>query len=406
MPSGGRGRAARRSDGACRVVRRHLGRRRRPGDGCRDPEAAFEPFFTTKPQGKGSGLGLASVHGTVSQSGGFVRLESEPGEGHDIRSVASRRLPPNRSSRRRAEEQRSAHEAPVVLLAEDEDLVRELVTSVLAREGFEVHAGSERPRGARAARRLGRPLDLLVTDLVMPTMSGRELAERVVERGSRRHGSCSSPATPTRVDRSRTALSTARRSFSKPFSPGPLSTRSNRVVARPVRSGLDGAAVDDALVTCVIADDHPAVLDSVSRYLERCRDTASSPGRSRADEALRAIDAHRPMTALAGHHDGAVRRHRGRPEAGRQLTADGHRASTRATTTMRCCGKRSTRVRAASSSRRRRSPSWSRLSTPSPPAEHTSTPALPALSPRPRRRRRCVRSRSGSDRSSRCSRAG
>ena len=97
---------------------------------------AFEPFFTTKPQGEGSGLGLASVYGTISQSGGFVSLESRPGQGTTFRihlpaaERPARRLatgPGGAAERCPSDAARPARDGPLVLIAEDEELVRELV---------------------------------------------------------------------------------------------------------------------------------------------------------------------------------------------------------------------------------------------------------------------------------------
>ena len=255
-------------------------------------ERAFEPFFTTKPQGKGSGLGLASVHGTVSQSGGFVRVESEPGRGTTVRLYfpAAAAVPV---------EEAEPHSEPalVVLLAEDEDIVRELVSSVLEREGFEVHAARDGLEALEQLERIDRPIDLLVTDLVMPRMSGQELAERVAERQPQARTvfiSGYSEESPT-LERGALGESAFVR---KPFSPSALVQTVNSVITRTRSSSRPARPnVDADQVTCVIADDHPAVLDSVSRYLEMAGIGVVARV-SRADEALREIESHRPLTAL------------------------------------------------------------------------------------------------------------
>jgi DNA-binding NarL/FixJ family response regulator len=141
-------------------------------------ERAFEPFFTTKPLGKGSGLGLASVYGTVSQSGGFVRLESEVGAGTTVRIY----LPFTR-----AEEEADSRpspvelepQSPVALLVEDEPLVGELVHGVLSGVGFDVQTARNGVDALTGLQTCRDPIALLVTDLVMPKMGGQELAERV-----------------------------------------------------------------------------------------------------------------------------------------------------------------------------------------------------------------------------------
>ena len=116
---------------------------------------------------------------------------------------------------------------PVVLLAEDEDLVRELVSSVLEREGFEVHATSNGVEALEQLDRIDRPLDLLVTDLVMPRMGGRELAERVAEEQPQAETVFISGYS----DESPAAESGALRGsvfVSKPFSPAPSCETVNR----------------------------------------------------------------------------------------------------------------------------------------------------------------------------------
>ncbi len=257
---------------------------------------AFEPFFTTKALGEGSGLGLASVYGTVSQSGGFVLIESEPDRGTTVHlyfpAVSAAPAPKTELNG-----ERMRQVAPVVLLAEDDDLVRDLVSSVLEGAGFEVHATRNGIEALEELERVERPIDLLVTDLVMPRMSGRELAERVA---------ASQPQAPVvfisgyseespSLEGGAFGVSTLVR---KPFSPAALVQTVNSVVFRP-RSSTEPAepAVEGAPVTCVIADDHPAVLDSVSRYLELSGIEVVARV-SRADDALREIEARSPMAAL------------------------------------------------------------------------------------------------------------
>ncbi|MDP1570524.1 MAG: PAS domain S-box protein [Vicinamibacterales bacterium] len=137
----------------------------------------FEPFFTTKPKGQGTGLGLAMVHGIVTQSRGLVTVSSTPGVGTTFRI----RLPqqtdqPAAASKAVAAAPADGHEH--VLLVEDDDGVRELAASVLRSGGYRVVTS---PDGLHALeRRAGNgPVDLLVTDVVMPGMSGPELASRL-----------------------------------------------------------------------------------------------------------------------------------------------------------------------------------------------------------------------------------
>jgi PAS domain S-box-containing protein len=142
----------------------------------------FEPFFTTKELGRGTGLGLATVYGIVKQSGGHIDVESEPGQGaaFTIYLPAVANAPPSRAP---ATPPADAYAVPagteVVLLVEDGAEVRRLTRQILEGCGYTV---LEAARGADAldlcARHQG-PIDLLLTDVVMPHMTGRELAERL-----------------------------------------------------------------------------------------------------------------------------------------------------------------------------------------------------------------------------------
>ena len=139
----------------------------------------FEPFFTTKEQGKGSGLGLATVYGIVKQSGGYVWVYSEPDHGTSFKVY----LPPAAA----AATQPAANDAvaapgwETVLLVEDEDAVRALAREVLRRHGYVVLEACHGVDALRVAERHADKIHLLVTDVVMPHMSGRKLAERLAE---------------------------------------------------------------------------------------------------------------------------------------------------------------------------------------------------------------------------------
>jgi two-component system cell cycle sensor histidine kinase/response regulator CckA len=141
----------------------------------------FEPFFTTKEQGKGTGLGLATVYGIVKQSGGHVVVESEPGNGAAFK-VFLHRLEAGVDEIDRvvqiAEERPRGSET--VLLVEDEEVVRNLVREILEGNGYTVLEAQNGADALELGRRFTGPIHLLVTDVVMPKMSGRELAERLV----------------------------------------------------------------------------------------------------------------------------------------------------------------------------------------------------------------------------------
>jgi CheY-like chemotaxis protein len=141
-------------------------------------ERAFDPFFTTKPKGEGSGLGLATVYGIITQAGGSVRIYSEAGLGTTIVVL----LPVTDRSPRTTEQPPAT---PVggngesVLVVEDEDALREVTRRILARNGYNVLLAANGHEAIDIAASCPRPLHALVTDVVMPGMQGREVADRV-----------------------------------------------------------------------------------------------------------------------------------------------------------------------------------------------------------------------------------
>ena len=141
----------------------------------------FEPFFTTKGVGKGTGLGLATVFGIVKQSGGDITVESEPGKGATFTVI----LPSQPGPRRRGGSGASLRAVPrgteTVLVVEDEDAVRRIVKIALESAGYRVIEARNGPEALEAARTHSGEIQLVVTDVVMPKMSGRELVERIVK---------------------------------------------------------------------------------------------------------------------------------------------------------------------------------------------------------------------------------
>jgi two-component system cell cycle sensor histidine kinase/response regulator CckA len=151
------------------------------GEGMDEATAArvFEPFFTTKEQGKGTGLGLAMVYGFVKQSGGHIELESTPGQGTTFRIYLPEVGEPASADRRPAEPEGVANGTETVLLVEDEDAVRGMLRLVLRVRGYTVLEARDGYEAVRIARQHTGPIHLLLTDLVMPRMGGRELADEL-----------------------------------------------------------------------------------------------------------------------------------------------------------------------------------------------------------------------------------
>jgi two-component system cell cycle sensor histidine kinase/response regulator CckA len=139
----------------------------------------FEPFFTTKEPGRGTGLGLSTVYGIVKQSGGYIWVYSETGLGTTFKLYfpASNRIA-ERSGEPVTISQRTG--AETVLVAEDDDTLRQLVESVLTKAGYRVLVADSAMRAEQVAGEHAGEIDLLITDVVMPQVSGRELAENLL----------------------------------------------------------------------------------------------------------------------------------------------------------------------------------------------------------------------------------
>jgi len=143
----------------------------------------FEPFFTTKGHGQGTGLGLATVYGIVEQSGGFILVESAPGRGTTFRIHLPLATPgaPLPAPLTRHEGKLSGTET--ILLVEDEEAVRTLARRLLARQGYTVHEASGGAAALSLAALRDGKIDLVVTDAVMPQMSGPALVQQMRARG-------------------------------------------------------------------------------------------------------------------------------------------------------------------------------------------------------------------------------
>jgi CheY-like chemotaxis protein len=141
----------------------------------------FEPFFTTKPVGVGTGLGLAMVYGVVKQSGGFIWAYSEPGMGTSFK-IYFPRMPGENSKSRTAQAVSTPSEggSETILLVEDEQMVLNLTASILRDAGYRVVTASTPKRALETMVHQADPIHIMITDVVMPGMSGPTLANKIV----------------------------------------------------------------------------------------------------------------------------------------------------------------------------------------------------------------------------------
>jgi len=192
------------------------------GIGAQDLPRVFEPFFTTKPVGGGTGLGLASVHGIVQQSGGHVTVESEPGQGaaFHVRLPAVDLVPEPLALLPESEPPRVAA-GGTILVCDDDAAVLRVIETTLRRNGYEVLAAGHPDAALRIAREHAGPIDLLITDVVMPGMDGVRLASEVERaRGSVRVLFLS--GYPAAKDRGEALVEGEREFLQKPYAPPDL----------------------------------------------------------------------------------------------------------------------------------------------------------------------------------------
>jgi len=154
----------------------------------------FEPFFTTKEKGQGTGLGLATVYGIVRQSGGSIRVDSAPGHGTTFR-ICLPRAEDTGEAAGPAAPPLPAGGTETILVVEDQEAVRRLAVRILISAGYRVLAAANGEEGVETAGAHPDTIHLLLTDVVLPNINGRQVAERV-RAGTRKPGCCICPATP------------------------------------------------------------------------------------------------------------------------------------------------------------------------------------------------------------------
>ena len=153
-------------------------------NGCGMPrevqDRIFEPFFTTKGVGRGTGLGLATAYGIVKQNDGFITVHSEPGQGTTIRIYLRQHHGPAARVESPGEAALSIGHGETVLLVEDEPAVLTVTESMLEKLGFKVLSAATPSQALAIAMAHSEEIQLLVTDVIMPEMNGRDLSERLM----------------------------------------------------------------------------------------------------------------------------------------------------------------------------------------------------------------------------------
>jgi PAS domain S-box-containing protein len=198
-------------------------------------EKLFEPFFTTKGKGKGTGLGLSSVYGIVKQSGGFIWVYSEPGRGTTFKVFLPQAEETHTSTV--TTPRRNKPVGPeTILLVEDDDEVRQVATRILRNNGYHVLEATNGAEALRMCEAQPEPVDLIVTDLVMPGMGGSELAAKVRETQPNARILFTSGYTEDAVVR-RSFMNPGEAFIEKPFTPASLSKKAREMLAPSGRNG-------------------------------------------------------------------------------------------------------------------------------------------------------------------------
>jgi len=191
----------------------------------------FEPFFTTKESGRGTGLGLSTVYGIIKQSGGYVLVHSEVGRGTSFAVYLPEVDAGSEEYRRSTSIEDHLQGNETILLVEDEDIVRRTASDILKIYGYQVLEARSGGAALLICERYDKPIDLLLADVVMPEMSGRDLADRLVPQHPEMKVLFMSGYTDEVIVH-HGVLDTGTNFIQKPFAPD--------VLARKVRDVLDG----------------------------------------------------------------------------------------------------------------------------------------------------------------------
>ena len=214
----------------------------------------FEPFFTTKPIGQGTGLGLSTVYGIVKQSGGHVAVYSEVGVGSTFKiyfPASTERLDEEASK----PEIKSFRGAETILIVEDDASLREYVATALKGLGYKVYEAADGEEAVAIVQKQRDRIDLLITDVVMPKMSGRDLAEVLAPLAGRMRVLYVSGYTENAIVQ-HGVLYPGLNFLAKPFGPEQLGAKIREVLETPVRRR-----------SILIVDDEPAVRDLLGTRL-------------------------------------------------------------------------------------------------------------------------------------------
>jgi PAS domain S-box-containing protein len=195
----------------------------------------FEPFYTTKESGQGTGLGLSTVYGIVKQSGGYIWVYSEPGKGTTFKVYLPRVAAPVEFKPEVAELPAAGKGSETILLVEDEEAVRELANIILSAKGYSVVAAKSTKEAEQFAEKHGGKIHLLLTDIIMPGTSGRELARRITARHPRTRVLYMSGYTDNVLAQGG-VLEAGLSFLQKPFTPGALVQKVRDVLDSPVHA--------------------------------------------------------------------------------------------------------------------------------------------------------------------------